>query len=184
MTNTRDPLGLEIMVTVSDDELDTIDQDLRPEFVSGMACPVPGCGDTTFTSFCGVLKHWKKYHRSMTRLYQCGFQKGTNQCTYRTPIRSLVVKHKEKHSGEVVFTSELVENKNYRHPGECKCPKRGSSLNVTGRELAQQERLRITPVTSNLQPTTYNCRDETIIYSRERDTPRVVVKQRWMKISK
>ena len=39
----KDPLGLDLELEVSNEKLSTLDDDLRPDFVQGMECPVGAC---------------------------------------------------------------------------------------------------------------------------------------------
>ena len=60
----KDPLGLALELEVSDEELSTLDDDLRPDFVQGMECPVGACkGKNQYNSINISWKHWKRVHR-------------------------------------------------------------------------------------------------------------------------
>ena len=53
----KDPLGLELQVDVSDDDLSSLDDDLRPPFQPNMTCPVEQCGQRKYISLNTLWKH-------------------------------------------------------------------------------------------------------------------------------
>ena len=72
----KNPLGLEldVEVHVSENELMTIDDDLKPTFVKGMSCTVSQCEGRTFDSINTLWKYWKRVHRQKVALYKCAVQ--------------------------------------------------------------------------------------------------------------
>ena len=71
-----DPLGLEMDLYVDENDLDSLDDDLRPPFVHGMASPVTACLDKPYNSINTMWKHWKKVHRQFLHPKSdglCGF---------------------------------------------------------------------------------------------------------------
>ena len=61
-TRSKDPLGLELELNVTEDDLDSLDYDLRPPLVCGMPCPVLACSAKPYQSINTIWKHWKKVH--------------------------------------------------------------------------------------------------------------------------
>ena len=70
--------------------------------------------------------------------------------------------HKLKlNTAECRIQSEIVINTKWISPGEAKCPKRSSGLNVEGREKAEKERHSL-PVLREIQTGNNVNRDETV----------------------
>lgn len=141
--NCKDPLGLQLLV--SDEEMSSLDDDLRPIFVRGMDCPVEDCKGKPYTSINTLWSHWKKIHREKVQLYKCEVIKSDNHmCTFKSiqigEIRKHQIKVHKLKSTELKITKELVSNTKYIAPREARCPKKGSSLNVSAREQAAIER--------------------------------------------
>ena len=134
----KDPLGLELDIRVPDEDISSLDSDLRPDFVEGMNCNVPGCSSRSFNSINTLWKHWKKVHRGTIPLFRC------SACSFKAGDSNLIKKHAksvhkaslDKSNIEVV----MVENKNYIPPNGALCPKKGTKLDVTRREEAAKER--------------------------------------------
>ena len=83
----KDPLGLELDIRVPDEDISSLDSDLRPEFVEGMNCNVPGCSSRSFNSVNTLWKHWKKVHRGTIPLFRC------SACSFKAGDSNLIKKH-------------------------------------------------------------------------------------------
>ena len=122
----KDPLGLELDLMVTEDDVDSLDDDLRPEFRSGMSCPVAACEGKPYTSLNTLWKHWKKYHREKIPLFKCMYPVTNGICSFSSTevgdVRKLYL-HKHKSREDMKIHRELVPNKKYIPPGEHKCPK-------------------------------------------------------------
>ncbi len=88
----KDPLGLDLELNVTDGDLEGLDYDLRPPFVNGIGCPVPECGTHAYTSITSLWKHWSKFHRRHIVMFLCGH----DSCTFKSPTKGLVLKHKRR----------------------------------------------------------------------------------------
>lgn len=165
----KDPLGLELHIDVSDEELNSLDDDLRPIFQHNMACPVEQCGNKGYVSINTLWKHWKKVHREKVPLYRCLFQKDDGLCTFFSTQVGDVRKHNiKKHKLDIStmkIHKELVHNIKYISPGDAKCPKRASSLNTDGRDTAAAER-RDRPVLNEIKSGPNVNRDESVTITK------------------
>lgn len=143
-SRSKDPLGLELNLYADDSDLDSLDDDLRPPFVHGMACPVVACLNKPYYSINTMWKHWKKVHRQFIPLFKCLHQKTDGLCGLTATVVGTVRKHCTNiHKLEPAkwnISKEMILNKNYIPPGDMKCPKRASSINIAGREAAAAER--------------------------------------------
>ena len=63
---------MDVLDLIADDrEVAGLDDDCRPEFEVGMACPVLECGPKTYRSINTFWAHWKKFHRESVRWFNC-----------------------------------------------------------------------------------------------------------------
>lgn len=165
----KDPLGLELQVDVSDDDLSSLDEDLRPPFQPNMTCPVKQCGERKYISINTLWKHWKKVHREKVPLYRCMFQKTDGLCSFFSTQVGDVRKHNVKahklDSTKWKINTELVHIIKYISPGDAKCPKRPTSLNTQGRDAAAAER-RARPVLNEIKPGPNVKRDEKVTVTK------------------
>lgn len=172
----KDPLGLDLELNVTDGDLEGLDYDLRPPFVNGIGCPVPECGTHAYTSITSLWKHWSKFHRRHIVMFLCGH----DSCTFKSPTKGLVLKHKTASKHISPHKTESVDNLKFRDPGDEHCPKRPSNLNIEGREAAKVERAKVEEVTQAIQPVVYNTRDEIVTISE--GGPKITINPRWMKM--
>lgn len=168
-TRPKDPLGLELEFNVTEDDLDSLDYDLRPPFHCGMSCPVIACSDKPYQSINTIWKHWKKVHRQFIPLFKCLHQKESGLCGFTASVVGTVRKHSvNMHKLEPAkwnITKVMVLNKNYIPPEDSKCPKRASSLDVKGREAAAAER-HSRPILGSIQTGDNVNRDESVTLTK------------------
>ena len=59
-------------IEVQEHEVMRLNDDLRQEWhVNGMACEIPSCETSLFTSHRAYIKHWKKIHVQSVTVYKC-----------------------------------------------------------------------------------------------------------------
>ena len=161
----RDPLCLELDINVSENEMSSIDDDLRPTFYPGMSCPVDSCHGKSYQSINTLWKHWKKIHREKVPLFKCTFQLTNGLCGFVSTDVGVVRKHHLKNHKQheyMKISKEIVVNKKFISPGDAKCTKKPRNLNVNGRDAAAAER-RSQPVVGNIQIGNSVNRDKSVI---------------------
>lgn len=168
-TRSKDPLSVELELHVIEDDLDSLDYDLRPPFVCGMPCPVIACSDKPYKSINTIWKHWKKVHRQFIPLFKCLHQKDSGLCGFTASVVGTVRKHGvnmyKLEPAKWNITKVMVLNKNYIPPGDSKCPKRASSLDIKGRETAAAER-HSRPILGSIQTGENVNRDESMMLTK------------------
>ena len=103
-------------ILVSEQEMATLDEDLRPIWEDGgMICPANGC-HTFLRTYSLCRKHWAEIHENMVTMYTC---EAIQECRFTASRRNRVVRHIRKlHlSKQRVVGRKVIRNRTYKDPG-------------------------------------------------------------------
>ena len=98
-------------ILVSEQEMATLDEDLRPIWEDGgMICPANGC-HTFRRTYSLCRKHWAEIHEKMVTMYTC---EAIQECRFTASRRNQVVRHKLHLSKQPVVESKVFRNRKYK----------------------------------------------------------------------
>ena len=171
-----------VEISVADQELRSLDDDLRPIFQPGSTCTVPQCGPKQYASHNTFTSHWKKFHTKTVNIFKC------EMCCFRNINKSQITRHYKlfHHIQEhqlVTLTDRVActqeHNKNFTDPGNSLCfkvdKKSAKEKASTKRKLEAEKTL---DDTLSLFKEETDCRDEIVNITHGKKSK--CLNKRWM----